>query len=598
MKSVFKKIFNQNLMNTICPIPIQTDIKEQRAKQIKQSRSNILTLTLTPLMCAYQTSSPPLQLRTFSYSIEEAMKFNHGWKIDDDQIKIMRSEIEKYVRTIEPQNKVGLPPVEDFYKTQIMTSLNKLTLENFKEILNLFNDYILKCQEFDTKYSEIICDMASQQRIFAPIYSMFTARILSIVQNPENIKKKLTELCLIDYTQMTEGISLFIGSLVQDSVFDPQTVYNFMKKLNENPTEKKIELLYNMIIPSGEIIELEISEAKSFFNNLFESAKKMKSRIRYLMSDLEECRENHWNVQPLMPSPVSKKAKVDQINKQFSPNEGERILREYMAESTFPTEWTNRMIKNVLTALLQTTRKVFDNGISIVAEMKEKKILSEKIAITIFRDVILSSTTDEVIHEFPKIKRRIGALFAQLVKSNIMQFSHFGSAFSFDIEIFGGFLAECKNLKMIEKIKNSPWMTQMRFKPKIISHLKLTDTIDTENMTDCWILYELNASIIDAMNDDVDPKELTDMIENEFPPETYKSIDFAEFITEVIVFYKPKKYIIPLSKYVKPLCDKMLLHIATIGEYYQWEDMLTRSQIQGFANLFNYNIKNLDQMLE
>ncbi|KAK8887182.1 hypothetical protein M9Y10_038220 [Tritrichomonas musculus] len=353
-----------------------------------------------------------------------------------------------------------------------------------------------------------------------------------------------------------------------------------------------------MIIPSGEIIELEISDAISFFNDLFAYAKNMKSRLKYIMSDLEECRENHWNVQPLMPSSVSKKNKVEQVNKQFMPNEGERILREYMAENTFPTNWTNRMIKNVLTALLQTTRKVFDNGISIISEMKQKKVLTEKIAITLFRDIILTSTTEEVIHEFPKIKRRIGALFAQLVNANIMQFSHFGSAFQFDIEIFGGFLADCRDLNLIERIKNSPWMSQMRFKPKVFSHLKLTDVIDTESMTECWILYELNASVIDAMNDDIDPKDLTDMIENEFPQEAFESIDFAEFITEVIVFYKPKKYIIPLSKYVKPHGNKMLLHIATIGEYYKWEDKLTRSQIKGFASLFNYDVSDYEQILE
>lgn len=585
-------------MNTICPIPIRPQLQNRQTKQINQSRSNILTLTLTPLLCAYQSSTPPLQLRNLSYSIEEAMSFNHNLQIDDDQIKIMQNEIYKYARSLDPSSKAGLPPVEDVWKTKITTSLNKLTLENFKDILNSFNEYILKCEDFDNKYSEIICYMASQQRIYAPIYSMFTARILSKIQNPENMKKKLSELCFIDYSQMTEGIALFIGSLLQDSVFDPFTVFKFMKKLFENPTEKKVELLYNMIIPSGEIIELEISEAISFFNDLFAYAKNMKSRIKYIMSDLEECRENHWNVQPLMPSSVSKKNKVEQVNKQFMPNEGERILREYMAENTFPTNWTNRMIKNVLTALLQTTRKVFDNGISIISEMKQKKVLTEKIAITLFRDIILTSTTEEVIHEFPKIKRRIGALFAQLVNANIMQFSHFGSAFQFDIEIFGGFLADCRDLNLIERIKNSPWMSQMRFKPKVFSHLKLTDVIDTESMTECWILYELNASVIDAMNDDIDPKDLTDMIENEFPQEAFESIDFAEFITEVIVFYKPKKYIIPLSKYVKPHGNKMLLHIATIGEYYKWEDKLTRSQIKGFASLFNYDVSDYEQILE
>ena len=62
--------------------------------------------------------------------------------------------------------------------------------------------------------------------------------------------------------------------------------------------------------------------------------------------------------------------------------------------------------------------------------------------------------------------------------------------------------------------------------------------------------------------------------------------------------FKPKKYINILSEYVKPHCDEGLIHIGDLGKYHQWDYDFTRSQIEGFANLFDYNINDFREMME
>ncbi|OHT05874.1 hypothetical protein TRFO_26225 [Tritrichomonas foetus] len=606
-------------MATISSIEVHQEVTPP-----KKSTNGILTLCLTRLMPMYQTTSPPLQLRSNSYTIEEAMSFRHNFQINDDQIKIMQSDFDAYFRSLEfweisekknssnfefstskppssNMSSINTPTIlaksTDTVKTQIITLLNKLTLEKFEDIFNSMAECIQISSDFDIKYSKIICSIASQQRIFAPIYSMFTARICEILEDPTNMIHKIKELCFIDTQEITEGTASFIGCLVQNSIFSTTIVFDFLKKLYNERTEKSFEILYFTAIPSGGKIEFEIPESKKFFDDVFKTAASMKSRIKYLMMDLEEARNHNWDVKNLLPATVTRET-ADQIYRQSMPNEGERILREFIEENELPSKYSQKMpsraIKSVFMALLQSTRKVYDNGKNITLQMKQNGILSEKIAINLFREVIATATTSEVLHDYPNIKRRIGALFCQLIAYNIMQMSHFGSAFSFDIDIFGGFLGEARDLNMVDKIKRSPWMSQMRFRPKTFSHMQLTDVIDTEGMTECWTLYELTASVIDLMNSDEDPAELKNMIETEFPSDVVNSVDFAEFIAEVIVIFKPKRYIHVLSTYAKKHCDAALIHIGKLGKYYQWNYELTRSQIEGFASLFDYDVSILD----
>lgn len=584
------------MLQTICPIPVQPE----STTRIKKDPSTGLCLSC--LMMSYKSTTPPLKFRCYQYTFEEALSFNHKLQINDDQIKILQRDFEVFLRDFghSPQQNYNeitkLAPIKDVTRTKIISALNKLTSSNFQQILQTFDEIIPFCDHFENQFSEVIFNMASTQKFFSPLYSQFTSLIQNKATNPNLLKECLAKICFSNYENMTEDLAFFIGSLVKDKVFDPKIVYLYIKKLFEINTTRSYELLFNMMIQSGEIIESTLPDARDFFDNLFSASKSQTMRIRFLMADLEECRKNNWDVTSLLPSPPQATSPSLPIETTL-PKEGEIILRVYIAEDTIPTSWSNDLIKKVLLALLQATKRVFDDGISILTRMKEQDVLTEKIAISIFRDVISLATKEDIISEYPRIRRRLGALFAQLVYRNIMQFAHFGSGFPFELEFFGGFLNESSLIGLTEKIKNSPWMSQMRFKPKYFSHIKLTNVIEKESMTECWDFYDLTSWVIEMMNDDEDPNSIVEMIESEFP-NNFESIEFVEFVTEVIVLFKPKKYINIFSKYVKPHCDQALCHIAMMGKYYEWDDEVTRSQILGFAYLFDYNLEDFEYMIQ
>jgi hypothetical protein len=242
------------------------------------------------------------------------------------------------------------------------------------------------------------------------------------------------------------------------------------------------------------------------------------------------------------------------------------------------------MVGRVMVALCMSTQDDFAKGVAIFGEVKGKGQMGERRAVRGLRFAIKEvQDLDEI--DYPNAKSKCGAIFARLVKDNVIKLSFFGDAsgIPFSWEFFEGFLNECWTLGMQNILKSSRYMKDMRFRPRLFSHNQFLHVMDDTGMLDCWPVYEAMADTYYAMRSGKPQEELREIIHG-FGAAIVNSVDFVEFSAEFFVIHKPADYVDIFAELIEKKFNDALRHLERVGEYLRWSLDDLAEEIRGLAD--------------
>ncbi|KAK8838337.1 hypothetical protein M9Y10_035760 [Tritrichomonas musculus] len=283
-----------------------------------------------------------ITFQRFKYTIEEAFEFRdlvrkyldtvENKKISDESFITMSSLLNRFKFSQRHKNPQPRPQRTDYKKQEhkITTELNKLTLDNF---MNIIDSLTIREENFlDINYLKTLATclvrQASLQPLFSSLYSLSATSISSVLDNTEYAasrqafcqtliaeSKKEVEGSINSTSKFASdsavGSASFFGFLANREFVSIDECFNLVKKSLENVTASNIEICRQLLIPAGEKIENKYPEEFKKIVQTLEVATKDKNIpgvVRYPLIDLLEARSNDWNTKPLMHQIASTKS--------------------------------------------------------------------------------------------------------------------------------------------------------------------------------------------------------------------------------------------------------------------------------------------------
>ena len=557
-------------------------------KAVAQPR---LSLVLMPVSWDYCTTYPALPRKVVVYDLAEMKAKRHNHKVNLDSVTALKLSIERYKANYQPKplRKTILPQQESPEHSELNRCLNKLTPVTFDGVLAKIKDLIPKMPTFTEYFVARVIELGVSQMAFVPMYVTMVQEVVKVVG--ESVKDCLEEAAFEERKNAT-GHMYLLGCLAGVGLISLERVFEIMKKFATEETEESLVSLFYLAMNAGKAVEVMFPEATDMFNSLKHLKNEHKFMVQVYVSDLLEARENGWRTENLMPKIHASKA--EETHDDSIEANGTRILQEYVHEQTLHRYFSPRMARDVMIAMAMGTPKLFREASNIFAEIEQKKYLTGKNARDALQETLKTVSDKEILVDCPRAVMNCGAIFALLVKAGLCHFTLFGdgAVFPFEPSFFRGFLMEAEVQNMYDMVCESPWMAQMKFRPAIFSHLKMTLLMSESDMITCWPVYDAMAYISQAMNDGAQPDEVKDIIENEIEENVVNSLEFAEFATEMIVMWKPQEYLPVFLSVVKKHIDKALYHIERIGQLHHWTILAIAREIAGLADCLDYNIAN------
>lgn len=546
-------------------------------------------LIRTQMTCDYATNFPALPLRPPVFLLDDMKRMRHNFTVSSDALKTLHHELERYRAHFEPTpiRRTVIPHTEGPIHSEIILNLNKLTSLNFSDVINTVLTLATQTDDFEEFIARKISELAIAQMAFAPLYTSF---VKEIAKTKPGIPKWLDNFAFLERTNATAR-AYVIGCFAEGELVNLERVFEEMKRFIELETDESLTCLFYLAMNAGKIVERRFPESTEMFNKLKHLQKEHKMRTAVHILDLLEARENNWRTEHLMPKLVfgdQKEVSAEESNE----SNGNRILQEYIYEQTLPPYFSSRMARDVMIALAMAPQTRFRQGIGLFEVLGERKDLKGKAVMEALQETLRTVSDRQVLLDCPEAVVNCGAIFAVLVKAGMLEFNMFGDSakFPFEPSFFKGFLLEAEEQEMYDMVLDSPWMAEMKFRPAIYSHFHMTLLLSCSDMITCWPVYEAMAEISSAMNDGADPADVTEILKNEISEEIVKSVEFAEFATEVIVMWKPEEYLKIFMPIVKNQIDKALFHVERIGQIHHWSLDQIAKEIAGLAHLVDYDI--------
>lgn len=558
----------------------------------------IVTIKLTPMLGTFCTSTYIRPRQPLCYSIAQALAYRHNIKLKNEKIDDLFASIENRNNFLQ-QGAQGqhtitkIEKMENPLHSELIGILNKLTEDNFSKMVQQIKVIVPKCTDFCDFFADVVTTNASNQWNFVPLYAQLIINISSFLKSSA-FTTRLHDICF-SRDKINPNIGFLIGCLAR-TVFSSQDIYSLSLSLFNERTEISLETLYNLMLQGGQHLDSINPEGKLFLENLNSEKKNIKpTRLRFLFTDLLEARANCWNTEHLMPKSKRTAQETKPIQDE---NRGSRILNEFVTENVVCSYFSAQMTRDLFIALIEVSKSKFSAGCKIFKILKQKKLINEKTAVQELRETFSMIIDIQYLCDFPNARQRFGALFANLVDAGIVQLTMFGSssAIPFELNVFSGILNEASEIGITDTIKNSPWMSGLRFRPDRFSHLQLVDVIRNSELVECWPVYDAMASVIYLLEDNEEPEVLQEMLNSEYDKSIIKSKDFSEFIGEFLVIYKPIKWTPVLISYIQNYMNDVLIHIERIGELHQWTVSETASQIEGLASVSDFDLQKFKRL--
>ncbi|KAH0786966.1 MIF4G domain containing protein [Histomonas meleagridis] len=516
------------------------------------------------------------------YSIQEIISFRHNLKITGKEFEIMQNAFQNYRKSFFPKMRRVITEAEQrTIKTEITLSLNKLTFPKFDFFLDEFAR-LYKIDDFSDTYASAITKVAFGQWAFAPLYAFFTCALNLKYYLPNDLIDKIKQICFDPQNEVTPGQALFIGFLCNLRLTSVDQTFDFLTRQFDLGTVRSLEAVFNIAIACGKLIDNH-PKGNEFFNKLKAIPRTLPSHLRFKILDLLEAREKNWMTSKLLP----------QIpHFEFPSVGGDRVIHEFNTTGYICPYWSNRMTRDYLISLLKTD-DMFNEGCDLIHQLNELKYINKTDIMQIILDVFAATVNNsDFLNEHSDVKERFGAVFMEFIVEGLCSFEDFGSpnGIPYNYEILLGILREAVKTDNEHLVHSSSWMIHMKFRPTFYSHLEISYAIDEAGMIDCWPIYDAMASVTCYINNDESPESLRDLIENQIEKPITQSIEFAEFVTETLVIFKPEKYVLELHKYVLRNMQHCLEFIEQIGMYYNWSPEMIAGEISGISKILNYSL--------
>ncbi|EAY18734.1 MIF4G domain containing protein [Trichomonas vaginalis G3] len=531
-----------------------------------------------------------------TYTLEMVKSFNHSLKITSpdflkklEQMKYYRIHQNDPVEANTP-SKFKAPADQMIYN--INHYINKLTadIETIKKMADkMIHELYFGTEKFITSFLNIIVDTATIQSPFAMIYTRFLQEIyigLPTTDQKTFFRNKLAEF-LYNEENLSSSRAFFIGCLTSADLTDKSRVFEIVKQLTNDGGQDSYEILFNLLIYSGQKLENTFPDFDQIISSITEAAcnTSIPQRVRFMLMDLLEEREANWKIGKLLPNFVH----VDDSKESEQELSGvdASILRSYITERSLPSKFTEHQLYSLLFSLAIASMKNYEIGIGALKELanRKEKVFKDK-TIILLQKVKLNADKEDVLIDYPYAVRTIGAIFGQLI---ILGFKPelFGSdLFPYDIIVFIGLLEELVGIDRIDIITNSPYLYNLKFLPDLHSHSQVISELVDFDLTDIYPVYDAMKTIFQMINDDEPPELVMKYLFNDLDKSIFKSTYLVEFVTEFMVIHKPQKYGC-LMTYIAKRPLESFAHIESIGEMYQWKPEQIAANIRRLARLIN-----------
>lgn len=527
------------------------------------------------------------------YTLEQVKSFWHPYKLTDPE-SLKRLEQMNYYRThmndpIEPESKFKAPEDQMIYS--INHSINKLTanIDKIRKTADkMIHELYFGTERFINEFSKIIVESAILQTPLAVVYTRFIQEIYLGLPTPDQRKLLLEKLndVVFDHPEKSSAKAFFLGCLVSADLADKPKVFEIVNLLIKEGTTESYEVLFNLLIYSGQKLEKTFSAFDEVISAITEAAcnTNIKQRVRFMLMDLLEEREANWKIGKLIPNLVHvEDSKEDE--QELSGIDGS-ILRTYVLEHNLPSKFiSENQIYSLLFSLTIASMKDYEIGICALKELvdRKEKLFMDKCIVNL-QKVKINADTEDILVDYPYAVRTVGAIFAQLL---VLGFDPklFGSeVFPYDVIVFIGILEELLGIERTDIIQKNPYLAELKFLPALHSHSQVVAELLDFDLTDIYPVYEAMRTIFQMINSDEDPESVKNYLSNDLDKNVFKSTNLIEFVTEFFVIHKPKRYQC-LLEYIakKPL--ESLKHVETIGELYQWKPEQIAANIRRLADL-------------
>lgn len=277
-----------------------------------------------------------------SYNFEDALSFRtividflkqttKNGKLSDEDFIQMSAFLNRYNFSRPTQNQANSAANQpDPDKQKITAELNKLTIDNFMDIID---NLTIKYKNFlgetylKTLASSLV-NQASDQPLYSSLYSLSAHSINQVLDNPQYARQRETfhstlvneakakvEEQIASSSKAELGASSFYGFLANREFVTIDSALDLVQKALDNPTASNIEITIQILIPAGEKIENKFPQQFQKIVAQLEAITKDKNypgAVRYPLIDLLEARKNKWNTLHLMHKIVSTKESRNQ----------------------------------------------------------------------------------------------------------------------------------------------------------------------------------------------------------------------------------------------------------------------------------------------
>eukprot|EP00299_Pterocystis_sp_00344_P006786 c1885_g1_i1.p1 GENE.c1885_g1_i1~~c1885_g1_i1.p1 ORF type:complete len:799 (-),score=146.02 c1885_g1_i1:319-2544(-) len=217
--------------------------------------------------------------------------------------------------------------------------LNKLTVEMFDSISKKFLSILQSCQVDVVRESvHLIFTKATNETHFVHMYAMLCCMLAkNLVQfldedgqviidpktsKPLHFKRLLVEKCQVEFEEkhniFTElkktpdtlqgddlrdlrkhmiGISIFVGELYKEKMLATKIIHRCIASLMEGPVDAEIETVCRLLSTTGMMLDADnYDQVSEYFNQLNQMKPALSSRVRFLIEEVAEQRENRWSL--------------------------------------------------------------------------------------------------------------------------------------------------------------------------------------------------------------------------------------------------------------------------------------------------------------
>jgi hypothetical protein len=531
-----------------------------------------------------------------NYTLSAAKSYAHGFKLTDPE---SLKKIEKMKAYFNEQNQKTFAPPSDEMILTLNQCFNKLTPD--LKVIHKMSEKIIHANFFGTQlffslFAKNIVQTAVSQMAFAPVYVRFLQEVycgLPTEEQKETLRKEIEQNVLTD-AENNIGKSFFISCLVSADLIDVVKVIQLLITMMKKKTNLGYECIYNILLFAGEKMERCYPKfEEEVIDGLYAAVGNtdIKQRIRFMISDLLDARNDGWKVDSLIQNivivPESDSSENDEKQKpKHDESFDHSILREYISSGCIPKRIDARIITTIMVSLELSSLSEYDKGIPILNDLRnEFKDKFMSICISCLNKSKEIVDTPDNVRDYPYCVKTVGAIFCHLVVSLGVDPMIFGSeSFPFNIDVFTGMVDEFDRTNNLDVFNSNQYLSSFKFRPQTYPHSYIVSELNETSLVGIFPLYNSMYELFCMIVDEEDPEAVSKFVNIDLERSIVKSTSFIEYVTEIIVIQRPAKYqcLLELISH-RPM--ESLSHVECIGEFFKWKPEQVAAIIRNLSKL-------------